>query len=171
MALLSATSLGKFLGRASRGVLLDLPLAATEGMRAVPRLYGEPVKNHSPVTDFESGAVAAWSTFAHGLYGGVTDIFVYTYHAKREQGSLGVAKGLSKGIVSLTMKTGSATMGLVAYPSQGAYRGLRKAVRKGPAENIEEVRWAEGEFLEREVGVDVGRVCEAFEGLLCARAQ
>ncbi|RMJ27243.1 hypothetical protein PHISP_01895 [Aspergillus sp. HF37] len=170
MALLSATSLGKFLGRASRGVLLDLPLAAAEGMRAVPRLYGEPVKNHSPITDFESGAVAAWSTFTHGLYGGVTDIFVHTYHAKRQQGSLGVAKGLSTGLVSLTMKTGSATMGLFAYPSQGAYRALRKAVRKGPAEKIEEVRWAEGEYLEREVGVDVDRVCEAFEGLLCARA-
>src|SRR5699024_1973653 len=91
MLLLSVISLGKFLGRAS----LATPCATT----------------------IQTGAAVAWWTFTHGVYEGVTDIFVHTYRSKRERGALGIANGL--------------TMGLIAYPSQGVYRGLRKGFRKG----------------------------------------
>lgn len=169
MLLLSLTSLGKFLGRASRGALLDLPLAVTEGMRSLPRLYGDPVKHHSPITSLETGTLVAWSTFTHGVYEGVTDIFVNTYRSKREQGAVGVAKGLTKGLVSLTMKTGSATMGLVVYPSQGVYQHLRRAVRKGVREKVEERRWIEGEDIMRREDWDGKRVCGVFDEVMCSR--
>lgn len=162
MILLSITSLGKFLGRVSRGALLGVPLAATEGMRSLLHLYGGPVRDHNPITSFETGAAVAWSTFMYGVYEGVTDIFVHTYRAKKDQGAVGVAKGLMKGLVSLTVKTGSATMGLVAYPSQGAYRGLRRGLRKGVEGRVGEGRWVEGEVLIRKDLFDADRACMFF---------
>lgn len=89
MAIASAISLAKFLGRSSRGVIVDLPLAAAEGMRAVPRFYGERVRENPLVQDWRSGMALAWSVFTHGLYEGFTDIFVQTYHGKKKLGSLG----------------------------------------------------------------------------------
>ncbi|GAB1193658.1 hypothetical protein APSETT444_002879 [Aspergillus pseudonomiae] len=172
MAIASATSLGIFLGRSSRGALVDLPLAAVEGMRAVPRLYGDKVRVHDPVTDWKSGAGVAWSTFSHGLYEGVTDIFVHTYHGKRKQGALGVAKGLTKGLVSLTVKTGAATVGLIAYPNQGIYRSLMSTVRKRPAKLIEEARWAEAEWTTRADGgvrINAAELCSLYDELLSTR--
>ncbi|OGM48486.1 putative sterol glucosyltransferase [Aspergillus bombycis] len=174
MAIASATSLGIFLGRSSRGALVDLPLAAVEGMRAVPRLYGEKVRVHDPVRDWKSGAGVAWSTFSHGLYEGVTDIFVHTYQGKKKQGALGVAKGLSKGLVSLTVKTGAATVGLIAYPNQGIYRSLMSTVRKRPVKQIVEARWAEAEWITRVEGgvqMDAVELCSLYDELLSTREE
>ncbi|OQD70782.1 hypothetical protein PENPOL_c001G00121 [Penicillium polonicum] len=145
MALASAISLGKFLGRSSRGMFVDLPLAATEGMLAIPRWYGAQTRVHGPVRGWKSGAVVGLSTFSHGLYEGFTDIFVYTYAGKKKEGSVGVAKGLMKGLTSLTVKTGAATVGLVAYPNQGIYRSIRARSRKKIARQIMDARWAETE--------------------------
>ncbi|KAF7587318.1 UDP-Glycosyltransferase [Aspergillus hancockii] len=167
MALASAISLGKFLGRSSRGALVDLPLAAVEGMRAVPRLYGEEVWTHAPVRCWRSGAEVAWSTFRHGMYEGITDIFVHTYQGKKKQGALGVAKGLTKGLVGVTVKTGAAMAGLIAYPNQGVYQSLRSAMRKGLPKQIEEASWAEAGWaipLE-EVVRDKGESCRTLSGI------
>lgn len=171
MALASAISLGKFLGRSSRGVFIDLPLAATEGMLAVPRLYGEKARAHEPVTDWRSGTAVAWSTFTHGIYEGLTDIFVHTYQGKKKQGALGVAKGLTKGLVSLTVKTGAATAGLVAYPNQGIYRSLRTSLRQNLAKQVAQATWAETEWLMRtgDTRENVTALCSLYEELLCSR--
>ncbi|KAF9883640.1 UDP-Glycosyltransferase [Aspergillus nanangensis] len=172
MALASATSLGKFLGRSSRGAFVDLPLATVEGLRAVPGLYGEEVSMHAPVLDWRTGVHVGWSTFTHGMYEGFTDIFVHTYQGKKNQGALGVAKGLTKGLASLTLKTGAASIGLVAYPNQGIYRSLRTSIRKGHAKQIDEARWAESVWIssvEGRMQVDVAQICSLYEGLLASR--
>lgn len=173
VALVAAGSIGKLIGRPSRGALVDLPLAAVEGMRAVPRIYGDELAAHSKVTDWKSGGAAAWSTFSHGLYEGITDIFVHTYHGKKGQGAVGVAKGLTKGFVGFTAKTGAATVGLIAYPNQGIYRSLRTAVRTGPAKKIEQARWAEVGYLMLQMGeglgIDPEGVCEVFDAIMVSR--
>jgi hypothetical protein len=171
MAIASGISLAKFLGRSSRGAFVDLPLAAAEGMRVVPRFYGENVRVNAPVQDWRSGMTVAWSVFTHGIYEGFTDIFVQTYRGKKKRGSLGVAEGLSKGLVSLAAKTGSATIGLVAYPNQGIYRSLRTAMRKDLAKQIDKARWAEVWILETERGqqVDVVALCSRYDSLLSTR--
>lgn len=171
MALASAISLAKFLARSSRGAFVEIPLAATEGMRAVPRFYGDKVHKNAPVQDWRSGMTVGWSGFTHGLYEGFTDIFVHTYRGKKKRGALGVAGGLSKGLVSLAVKTGSATIGLVAYPNQGIYRSLRTAMHKGAAERIDEARWAEVWLLdtERAARVDVAALCSRYDDLLSTR--
>ncbi|KAJ6006146.1 hypothetical protein N7451_004090 [Penicillium sp. IBT 35674x] len=171
MAIASAISFAKFLGRSSRGALVDLPLAAAEGMRAAPRFYGEDVQVNTPVHDWRSGMTVAWSVFTHGIYEGFTDIFVQTYRGKKKSGSLGVAEGLCKGLFSLAAKTGSATIGLVAYPNQGVYRSLRAAMRKGLAKQIDKARWAEVWVLETGRGAQVEAVelCSRFDALLSTR--
>lgn len=171
MAIASGISLAKFLGRSSRGAFVDLPLAAAEGMRAVPRFYGENVRVNAPVQDWRSGVTVAWSVFTHGIYEGFTDIFVQTYRGKKNRGSLGVAEGLSKGLVSFAAKTGSATIGLVAYPNQGIYRSLRAAMRKGLEKQIDNARWAEVWVLETERGAQVEAVelCSRYDALLSTR--
>lgn len=171
MALASAISLAKFLARSSRGAFVEIPLAATEGMRAVPRFYGDKVHKNAPVQDWRSGMTVGWSGFTHGLYEGFTDIFVHTYRGKKKRGALGVAGGLSKGLVSLAVKTGSATIGLVAYPNQGIYRSLRTAMHKGAAERIDEARWAEVWLLdtERAARVDVAALCSRYDDILSTR--
>ncbi|KAJ5499096.1 UDP-glucuronosyl/UDP-glucosyltransferase [Penicillium expansum] len=173
MALASAISLGKFLGRSSRGMFVDLPLAATEGILAIPRLYGAPTRVHDPVRGWKSGAVVGWSTFSHGLYEGFTDIFVYTYAGKKNEGSVGVAKGLMKGLTSLTFKTGAATIGLIAYPNQGIYRSIRARRWKEIARRIMDARWAEAECTVNgrcaHMDVAVAGLCSLYDGFLVSR--
>ncbi|KAL2135950.1 hypothetical protein VTI74DRAFT_6178 [Chaetomium olivicolor] len=143
----SATSLGKFFAAYTKGILVDLPLAATDGLRAVPRLYGESVTPRRPVTGLRSGVVVAGKNFGHGMLEAATDIVVYTYHGKKEQGPAGVAKGLGKGVSSLVTKSAAATLGLIAYPAQGVYRSLRGAFVTSTTEAIKRALVAEGEWL------------------------
>ncbi|KAL1623444.1 hypothetical protein SLS54_004433 [Diplodia seriata] len=110
MAAASAASLGKFFLTGARGVLVEIPLAAAEGMRAVPRHYSNNTNTPTPtltpysygqyghVTDIRSGFAVACRTLGHGVAEGVGDIFVETWRGKRERGAAGVAAGLGKGV-------------------------------------------------------------------------
>jgi hypothetical protein len=102
MALASATSLGKVFVGLSQGVLVDILVAAVDGMRAIPQLHCHEVKDYGKVTDWKSGTLVAGKTFGHGIYEGFSDIFIQTYQGKRKEGATGVAKGLAKGLVSMT---------------------------------------------------------------------
>ncbi|PVH84848.1 glycosyltransferase family 1 protein [Cadophora sp. DSE1049] len=160
----SMNSLGKVAVSYSKGIFVDIPLAATEGMRAVPRLYGGEVKEHEPITGWNSGTSVAGKMFMRGIYEGFTDIFVETYKGKEAEGAVGVAKGLGKGLLSVTMKTGAATVGLVAYPSQGIYRSIRTAVKSKTRKSIEEARIREGEWmLENGEGGEYSHIVADFE--------
>lgn len=57
MALASAKSFGNLYTKGFKGLAVDIPLAATEGFRNVPALYGEQVRNNGTVTDWKSGAI------------------------------------------------------------------------------------------------------------------
>lgn len=49
-----------------KGSLVDFPLALADGLKNVPRLYGEEVRDHGPVTDWKSGGTVAAKV--HFLY-------------------------------------------------------------------------------------------------------
>lgn len=55
----SARSIGMFNASLFKGTMVDMPLAITEGLRAVPKLYGEDVQNHGVVDGWMSGGVVA----------------------------------------------------------------------------------------------------------------
>ncbi|ETS79828.1 hypothetical protein PFICI_07357 [Pestalotiopsis fici W106-1] len=103
-AVACASSLGHILTLHTKGVFVDVPLATTEGLRAIPKLYGHEVRDHGPVRDWKSGAEVAGKNFAYGLTEGIVDLFVEPVRGGRQEGALGVAKGLGKGLVSIGTK-------------------------------------------------------------------
>ena len=103
----SAKSLGKAVGYWYKGVLIDMPLAVSDGLRAVPRLYGDEVKDHGSVRDWKSGATFAGKNFVHGMADGVSDIWTQPYKGGQEEGAKGVMKGLAKGTLGVTTKVSS----------------------------------------------------------------
>ncbi|KAI1453537.1 UDP-glucose,sterol transferase [Annulohypoxylon moriforme] len=151
LASASACSAGKALMTWSRGIFVDVPVAAAEGLRALPRAYDD-VKPHDHVKGFKSGLSVAGEVFAQSVSGAVSDIVVFTYKGKKKEGPKGVAKGLAKGLFSIPTKTGAATIGLVAYPLQGLARSIHSATRTTTKKAIEEAKRAEGEWLRQRDG-------------------
>ncbi|CAH0031058.1 unnamed protein product [Clonostachys rhizophaga] len=159
---------GKLAGNATKGILIDIPLALTEGLRAVPRLYGTPVRKHDPVDNFQSGLVVAGKTFCEGMAGGVSDIFVHTYHGKKVEGAAGATKGLGKGVASFVTKTTSATLGLFSYPAQGLYRSAWAATHVEPRKMMIMAKLTEGDWLvseEPQWSTDRDAILQDFNGL------
>ncbi|KAH7151641.1 hypothetical protein DER46DRAFT_579649 [Fusarium sp. MPI-SDFR-AT-0072] len=151
MAGASAESAGEIGQTATKGMLVDFPLAITEGLKSVPQLYGGNVCNHGPVTDAKSGMVVAGKPFA--CEGG---------------GALGAAKGLGKGAMNLVTKSGAGMFGLFAYPSAGISKSLRTATHSSTRKTIAEERHAEGVWLVKNgagVQLNCSKVLEDFERL------
>lgn len=161
----SAKNAGKLLFSPVKGVILDVPLAAVEGMWALPRLHGDTGYQHSTVTDWKSGGSVAVKSFIHGVHEGMTDIFIKTYTGKQKEGAKGVAKGLSMGFVNLTMKTGAGTLGLIAYPCQGVYKSIHAAMHMKVRKTVARAKFEEGEWLLRKQpanGVEVESIVRRF---------
>ena len=57
----------KMVGVLPKATLVDFPLALTEGLHHMPRLYGEEVRNHGQVKDWKSGGVVAGKVRTSGL--------------------------------------------------------------------------------------------------------
>jgi hypothetical protein len=55
----AAMNVGGMAGAVTKGALVSTPLALAEGLRQIPRLYGEEVRDHGKVTDWRSGGVVA----------------------------------------------------------------------------------------------------------------
>lgn len=143
----SGMSIAMFAPKALKGMTVDLPLALTDGLKNVPRAYGDTVRDHGPVTSFKSGATVAGKTFAWGFVDGLSDVVVKPYQGAQKEGAKGAAKGLGKGLVSLTTKTGAGMFGLMGYTSAGIAKSLRTAVYSKTRKSIAAARHAEGRWL------------------------
>jgi hypothetical protein len=173
--------------------MVDIPLATAEGLRAVPRLYGEDVKEHKPVKDWKSGMIVGCTSFSQGMVDGLTGIVMQPYKGAKEEGALGAVKGLAKGTVGGAASLGSgvcsfcgvylllcglcgkganfyvlsAALGLVAYPGQGICKSIHSSVRSKTRKALIKARHREGEYLARNLTtaseVDRGAVIRAFE--------
>ncbi|KAJ7267491.1 putative UDP-glucose,sterol transferase [Mycena rebaudengoi] len=156
MAAASGKSVGRVFTTHFKGLMVDIPYAATEGLRAVPRMYGEEPRDCGTVQDWKSGVAVAGKTFAYDMAEGLSDLFVQPYKGGREDGAVGVAKGIGKGVVGFATKTASATLGLVAYPAQGISKSIRAAAYTQTKKLIVESRRTEGIWLLR-AETDEGR--------------
>ncbi|RYP41684.1 hypothetical protein DL767_000889 [Monosporascus sp. MG133] len=143
----SAKSIGLFAPNAAKGMLVDIPLAITEGMRAVPKYFGTDVRSHGPVTNAKSGAVVAGKTFAWGFVDGVSDLVMQPVQGAANEGALGAVRGIGKGAVSLVAKSGAGMFGLFAYPSAGIAKSLRSAVYTGTRKAVIKAKHVEGRWL------------------------
>lgn len=103
----SAKSVGRIIAYYYKGVLVDIPGAVNEGLRAVPRLYGEDVKSYDNIKDFKSGVAAAGDNFSRGFSHGLTDIFKQPYEGGQKDGIKGAIKGFVKGPIGMGTKAAS----------------------------------------------------------------
>ncbi|CAG8896915.1 unnamed protein product [Penicillium egyptiacum] len=162
----SAKSVGRIIAYYYKGVLVDIPGAVNEGLRAVPRLYGEEVKDYDNIRDFKSGVSAASDNFAHGFSHGLTDIFRQPYEGAQKDGIRGAMKGLVKGPIGMGTKAASGALGLVAYPGQGLAKSLHSAIHSKTRKQLIKARLTESEYLARQSAKAQSScpdVIEAFE--------
>lgn len=171
MAGAAAKGFGRFNAAFFKGAIVDLPLAAAEGFRAVPKLYGEEVKDHGEVTNIQSGFGKAGKNFAFGMADGFSDLFVRPIEDAKKDGALGFAKGLGKGMLGFTSKTASAAVGMVAYPGEGICKSIRHAVHSGNRRDVKARKMFEGAYLAQRSGLneEVVRTINAFELLRSER--
>ncbi|SPN96558.1 related to sterol glucosyltransferase [Cephalotrichum gorgonifer] len=143
----SAQGVGGFFKAYGKGFFLDIPLSAAEGLRAVPKMYGEEVEDRRAITGWKSGAMAGGKQFVAG-FAGVSDLVTQPVKGAVEDGAVGAAKGLGKGFVGFATKLLSAPLGLVAYSFQGIYQEIR-AITSKTAVVILDRRHEEGAYLVR----------------------
>ncbi|KAF2640378.1 sterol glucosyltransferase [Massarina eburnea CBS 473.64] len=143
----TAKGIGKFNIALFKGTIVELPLAAAEGFRAIPKLYGEEVKQHEEVKDWSSGFRVAGKNFAHGMVDGVHGLVREPSEGLKSGGGLGLAKGVGKGTLGFLTKTTSAALGIVAYPGDGICKSIRHAAKSGTRKRIRIARMGEGDFL------------------------
>lgn len=145
----SAHSMGKLVTSSVKGIFVDVPVAAADGFRVVPRFYGVQVTPRDPITGFRNSTAIAGKNFGNSMSDAFKNMVVYTYQGKRDEGALGVAKGLGKGLSSFITNTTAGTLGLVAYPAQGAYRSIRNTLVTSTVETIMKANQDEGDWLLR----------------------
>lgn len=107
MASATMKGFGKFTATYFKGVVVDIPHAAAEGFRQVPRLYGEEPKDYGKIEGWKSGAIFGGRNFVDGMADGFTGIFTEPVKGAKEGGALGAAKGLMKGTIGLATKVPS----------------------------------------------------------------
>ncbi|CEF79773.1 unnamed protein product [Fusarium graminearum] len=161
----SAGAFGDVFKTLTKGFYLDIPHALEEGMRVAPRLYGGEVYDPGPVTGWKSGGIAAGKNFSHGILEGVGGLVMSPVRGAKKDGTVGAAKGLGIGVLNLTTKVTSGTLGLLTFTSQGAYKSLRASMRRDTRRTIKQSKQAEGVAILREgkQRVDVGAVLRIFD--------
>ncbi|PQE14327.1 hypothetical protein CJF30_00006908 [Rutstroemia sp. NJR-2017a BBW] len=166
---------GKMAGALPKATLVDFPLAITEGLHQMPRLYGEEVRDHGRVKDWKSGGVVAGKTFGYGFMDGLSGVVTKPYKGAKEGGWAGFSKGVAKGTMGLVTGPGAGMFGLFAYPFLGMYRSMSTASLSRTQQRIMLTRQVYGSYMARqrenfmreagEAGDDgsVNHVLEGFE--------
>ncbi|PCD29870.1 hypothetical protein FGRA07_10484 [Fusarium graminearum] len=164
----SASGVGGFFKHYSKGMLLDLPYAVSEGMRNAPKLYGGQAYDPGAVTDWKSGSIAAGKNFAHGIVEGIGGIVMEPIRGGKKNGAAGAAKGVGIGLLNMTTKVTSGAVGLVTMPGQGIYQSARALVKTDTGKAIVEARRIEGVDIVQKAGREKQQqyqqmVVEAYE--------
>lgn len=155
MASASAMSLAMFAPKALKGMTVDIPLAITDGLKNVPRAYGDTPRDHGPVTGFRTGATVAGKTFAFGFMDGLSDVVVQPYKGAQAEGAKGAVKGVGKGMANLVTKSGAGMFGLMGYTSAGIAKSLRTAMYSKTRKTVAKARHEEGRWLLQKSSYDI----------------
>lgn len=107
MAHASASGIGGFFKHYTKGVFVEMPLAFAEGSRALPKLYGEEVRDYGTVKDWKSGLSKSGKILTLGIAEGFADLVVKPYKGAKEKGAVGGIAGLGKGVLSFSTNVSS----------------------------------------------------------------
>lgn len=167
----SVSGVGNFFKAFSKGMLLDLPLAVTEGMRNAPRLYGGQVYEPGDVTDWKSGGVVAIKSLSNGVVEGFRGLFMEPVRGAEQGGAVGAVKGAGIGMANFGAKLSSGALGIVTYPGQGVYQSLRATAKRDTSNLVKEARWAEGPYaVETGVISSKDALLETFDTLMTSKS-
>lgn len=138
--IVKSTAVG--LGRTAKALAsmpVDVMTALALGFRNAPRLYGDPTVRPPPhqITGVRSGLRAAGSELGLGFYDGVAGLVRLPYADTKEDGAVGLAIGLGKGVGGLFLKPISGIVGVGPYTSKGVQAELRKHFR----DTLKTERW------------------------------
>ncbi|PIG80885.1 sterol glucosyltransferase [Aspergillus arachidicola] len=130
-----------------KGTLVDAPTALAEGLRNVPRLYGEKPEKPVPMEGWKSGMTHAGKSLYIGFADGLTGFVTKPYREAKTDGAAGFAKGFAKGSVELFSKPGAAMFGLTAYPAMGIYKSIKKGNLNPTERKILEAQIELGDYM------------------------
>lgn len=145
IAMGTINGVGGILHTAVKGYFIDVPLALADGMRNVPKLYGGKVRHHGHVTGWKSGLAVSGKSLVYGFGEGIFDVFYLPARGAINEGVVGGIKGLGKGAVGLGTKLASGIVGVIAYPSLGFYKTIRKATHTKTRKSIVAARLVEAQ--------------------------
>ncbi|KAG4429362.1 hypothetical protein IFR05_015161 [Cadophora sp. M221] len=151
-AITSGKGLGKMVGVVPKAALVDFPVAMAEGLRRVPALYGEEVRDHGRVEDWRSGGVVAGKTFGYGFMDGLSGTVTKPYKGAKEGGWVGFGKGLGKGAMGLITGPSAGMFGLLAYPFLGIYKSIISSSLSPAQRKILLARQVYGSYMARQRG-------------------
>jgi hypothetical protein len=164
-----AKSIGSIGPRALKGMMVDIPLAFTEGLNAIPSHYGDKGRDNGKVTGIGSGFAVAGKTLAWGFVDGLSGLVTEPYKDAKKSGAKGIATGLGKGTVGLFTKSGAGMFGILAYPADGIAKSLRSVTHTRSRKAVEAARRIEGDWILHRVSLGGGKqmesVLEAFDSL------
>ena len=150
--------------------MVDIPLALTEGLNAIPSHYGDEGRDNGKVTGIGSGFAVAGKTFAWGFVDGLSGLVTEPYKDAKKSGAKGIATGLGKGEVGLVTKSGAGMFGMFAYPASGIAKSLRSVTHTRSRKAVEAARRIEGDWILHRASLGDGKqqvesVLEAFDRL------
>jgi hypothetical protein len=165
----SAKSIGSLAPRALKGMMVDIPLALTEGLNSIPSHYGDKARDNGKVTGISSGFAVAGKTFVWGFADGLSGLVTEPYKDVKKSGAKGLATGLGKGAVGLVTKSGAGMFGMLAYPASGIAKSLRSVTHTRSRKAVEAARRIEGDWILHGASLGDGNlmesVVEAFDRL------
>ena len=124
---------------------MDFSVGLARGLHNLPKLWGDDtVRQHYPVRGIKSGAIAAGQGFGLGWYDGLTGVVTHPRDGFQKEGSMGLVKGIGKGIGGLITKPGAAIFGLPSHMMKGVQMEIRKAFGDGPQSYVLASRAAQG---------------------------
>ncbi|KAI9753342.1 MAG: hypothetical protein M4579_005200 [Chaenotheca gracillima] len=114
-------------GEALAKAPMNLSLAIAQGFHNAPRLYGDDtVRRPRRITGIQSGMRAAGSEFVLGVYDGVTGLVVHPYEGAREDGLIGLTKGVGKGVGGFVLKDLAALVGPFGLTLKGVHKQIQR---------------------------------------------
>ena len=123
---------------------MDLALAIAQGFHNAPRLYGDKtVRKPTRISGIQSGLRAAGEEFVYGIYDGWTGLVLQPYHGAKDEGPLGLVKGVGKGLGGFVLKDLAAILGPFGYTMKGIHKEIQKG--RQPTNFIRKARIIQGQ--------------------------
>ena len=125
---------------------MNMCQAMAKGFRNAPLLYNDStVRPQEKITDAQSGVKAAAKELSMGIFDGVTGLVTQPIKGAKEHGTIGLVKGIGKGLGGLLLKPTAGILGLPAYTFQGLQEELRSMYARNMQGYIVHSRLTQGE--------------------------